>query len=142
MIAFSLRCDKDHEYEAWFRDGAAYDEQAVAKKLVCPVCGSVKVVKAPMSPAIGRGTNALQADLKRTAEQARRVRQFVTGLRKYVEANAEYVGPRFPEEARKIHYGESEERHIYGEATIAEARELVEEGIQVVPLPDPVEEGN
>ncbi len=68
------------------------------------------------------------------------MRQFVTGMRKYVEENADYVGPKFPEEARKIHYGESEERHIYGEATLKEAKELIEEGVDIAPLPPDLDE--
>jgi hypothetical protein len=72
----------------------------------------------------------------------RKMRQFVTGLRKYVQDNADYVGPRFPEEARKIHYGETENRHIYGEATIDEARELIDEGVDVAPLPPDLSETN
>ena len=70
------------------------------------------------------------------------MRQFVTGLRKYVQDNADYVGPRFPEEARKIHYGETEERHIYGEASPEEARELIEEGVDVAPLPPDLSDAN
>ena len=75
-------------------------------------------------------------------DQARQQRQFMTGLRKYVQENAEYVGPKFAEEARKIHYGESQERHIYGEATSQEAQELVEEGVDVAPLPPDIEGAN
>ena len=77
-----------------------------------------------------------------TTDEASKMRQFMTGLRKYVQENADYVGPKFAEEARKIHYGEAEDRHIYGEASLAEAKELVEEGVDVAPLPPDIESAN
>ena len=92
-----------------------------------------------MAPAVS-GTNKTSARAK--AAEARRMRQFATGLRKYVQENADYVGPRFAEEARKIHYGERPDRHIYGEASPNEAQELVEEGIDVAPLPPDLEGAN
>ncbi|MBI1329173.1 MAG: DUF1178 family protein [Alphaproteobacteria bacterium] len=136
MIVYNLRCAKAHEFEGWFRDSAAFDTQAAEGKLVCPVCNSRKVAKAPMAPAVS-GTRK-----SASPEEVRKARQFMTGLRKYVQENAEYVGPQFAEEARKIHYGESDERHIYGEATLKEARELIEEGVDVAPLPPDVNETN
>lgn len=139
MIAYNLRCDSGHEFEAWFRDSAAFDEQAAAGHLSCPRCGSARVEKAIMAPAIagtGKGRETPPVP------DARQMRQFMTGLRKYVQQNADYVGPAFAEEARKIHYGETPERHIYGEATAGEARELVEEGIDVAPLPPDPESAN
>jgi hypothetical protein len=130
MILYNLICDHAHEFEGWFRDSAAYDEQAAYDALSCPACGSAKIEKAIMAPAV---SGAKKSNL--TAAETKNLRQFATGLRKYVERNADYVGPDFPEEARKIHYGESEERHIYGEATLEEAKELIEEGVDVAPLP-------
>ena len=138
MIVYSLHCPKGHAFEGWFRDSAAFDSQSVDGKLVCPVCNSHKIEKAPMAPALANSVG----ERKSAPDELRKARQFVTGLRKYVEENAEFVGPKFPEEARKIHYGESEERHIYGEATIAEARELIEEGVDVAPLPPDLSEAN
>jgi len=135
MIVYNLHCKDGHEFEGWFRDSAAYDAQATGGKLVCPVCDSRKVEKAPMAPAVS-GTKAS------APEELRKMLQFVTGLRKHIEENADYVGPKFPEEARKIHYGEAEERHIYGEATLKEAKELVEEGVDVAPLPPDLSEAN
>ena len=130
MILYNLICAKGHAFEGWFRDSASFDEQAQAGALLCAVCGSSDVNKAVMAPAVsGTKKTAL------TSTEVKKMRQFATGLRKYVEQNAEYVGPDFPEEARKIHYGESEERHIYGEATLDEAKELIEEGVDVAPLP-------
>jgi hypothetical protein len=136
MIVYNLRCKSGHEFEGWFRDGAAFDGQAASGKLVCPSCNSRKVEKAIMAPAVS-GTKNKGID---APEEMRKMRQFMTGLRKYVQDNAEYVGPNFAEEARKIHYGETEERRIYGESTLKEAVELVEEGIDVAPLPPDLDE--
>ena len=130
MILYNLICAYAHEFEGWFRDSATFDDQAASGALSCPACGSAKIEKAVMAPAI---SGAKKSSL--TAAETKKLRQFATGLRKYVEKNADYVGPDFPEEARKIHYGESEERHIYGEATLEEAKELLEEGVDVAPLP-------
>jgi hypothetical protein len=140
VIAYNLRCHKGHEFEAWFRDSAAFDDLAAARRLSCPQCDSVRVEKAIMAPAVSGTKKTRKA--ARQARQARQMRQFMTGLRKYVQENADYVGPNFAEEARKIHYGETADRHIYGEATAQEARELVEEGVDVAPLPPDPEAAN
>ena len=129
MIVYNLRCRNAHEFEGWFRDSAAYDEQAQGGSLTCPVCDSRKVEKAIMAPAVSG------AKKQGGAEEAKQMRQFMTGLRQYVQRNADYVGPNFAEEARKIHYGEAEERAIYGEASGAEVKALLEEGVPVAPLP-------
>jgi len=129
VITYSLRCHKGHEFEGWFRDSAAFDQQSGSGHLTCPSCNSAKVEKAVMAPAI--------AGTKKTArkQDTKQMRQFATGLRKYVQEHADYVGPGFAEEARKIHYGETPERQIYGEASQREAQELVDEGIDVALLP-------
>ena len=123
MIVYSLMCDQDHDFESWFPDSAAYDKQAAKKLLSCPACGSNKIRKAPMAPRINKGGKSgdKSGDIKR--------------LREEVEKNFEHVGERFPEEARKIHYGEAESRPIYGEASLDEARSLHEEGIAFGLLP-------
>ena len=136
MIAYALHCHKGHEFDGWFRDSTMFDEQARSGHLRCPSCNSVRIEKAIMAPAVN-GTKKNPA----TANAAQ-VRQFATGLRKYVQENADYVGPNFAEEARKIHYGETAERHIYGEATAEEAHELIEEGLDVAPLPPDLEGAN
>jgi hypothetical protein len=138
LIVYALRCDDGHGFEAWFRDSEAFEEQSAQGKLVCPVCESRAIAKAPMAPSV-RGTTVAPVT---PAEELRKVRRFMTGLRKYVEQNADYVGPRFPEEARKIHYGETEQRHIYGEASLSDAKELIEEGVDVAPLPPDLDEAN
>lgn len=143
MIVYNLVCADSHGFEGWFRDSAAYEEQLRSGKLVCPSCGSRKVDKAPMAPALA-GTKRENQSVTPTAapEELRKMRQFVTGLRKHITDNAEYVGPKFSDEARKIHYGEADERHIYGEATVKEAKELVEEGVDVAPMPPDVNDLN
>jgi len=143
VITYNLACAKGHEFEGWFKDSAAYDAQEAGAALACPVCGNAHVKKAIMAPAVKNSiTKAKGRSGVAPAEpkelEAQKLRQFMAGYRKFVESNADYVGPRFPEEARKIHYGEAEERHIYGESTLGEAIELIEEGIAIAPVqPDP-----
>ena len=138
MIVYALQCSEGHGFEGWFRDSTAFEAQEAEGKLLCPLCDTHAVTKAPMAPAL----KGAPAERHSAPEEIRKMRKFMTGLRKYVEQNADYVGPKFPEEARKIHYGEVEERQIYGEATFNEARELIEEGVDVAPLPPDIEEAN
>ena len=141
MIVYSLNCSRGHAFEGWFKDSAAYDAQSADGKLVCPVCDSRKIEKAPMAPSLPSSVGERKS-VAAAPNELRQMRQFMTGLRKYVEENAEYVGAQFPEEARKIHYGETEDRHIYGEASPEEARELIEEGVDVAPLPPDLSDAN
>jgi hypothetical protein len=133
MIVYDLRCARDHVFEAWFRDSATCDEQVAQRAVACPVCGSTKVGKAPMAPniALSRGGGAAEPDPR--AEIVKRLRR----LRAEVERNSEHVGPAFPEEARKIHYGERTPRNIHGDATSEQARELHEEGVDFSVIPWP-----
>lgn len=137
MIAYSLTCKAGHEFEGWFANSSAYADQAKAGELVCPVCGDASVTKAIMAPNVMTSVTKAKgrAVVPSQPEERQKLRQFVAGFRKFVEENADYVGPRFPEEARKIHYGETEARHIYGESTLGEAREMIEEGIEIAPMP-------
>ena len=128
MIHFTLRCAKDHEFEGWFRDGATFDRQSEDGEVACPQCGSVKVEKAPMAPRLARSGKAPDVS---PAE----LRQALVALRRHVESNCHYVGPRFAEEARRIHYGEAAPKGIYGESSAEEAKELAEEGIAVARIP-------
>ncbi len=134
MILFALRCAVGHGFEAWFRDGAACDDQAQSGAIVCPVCGNREVTKAPMAPRIGK-TSTLTGD----AEHKRRriVHEKLAKLREHIEQTCDYVGDRFAEEARRIHYGEADSRNIYGEAAPSEAETLQEEGIRIVSIPWP-----
>lgn len=131
MISFNLRCAKDHEFEGWFKDSASFDTQIAQKKIDCPVCGSRKVEKALSRPNISSGRTQGAAQ----AEAARKMRDTLREFRRKVESTHEHVGERFAEEARKIHYGETEARGIYGEATGEEAQSLADEGIAVAQIP-------
>jgi hypothetical protein len=140
MIRFALICDHGHDFDAWFGSGDSYDEQIEARAVRCPGCGSAEVKKAPMAPAVKRGRVAPPE--APAARDRKKTYAFLKGLRAHLEANAEHVGPAFPEEARKMHYGESEVRSIYGEASLDEAKALHEEGIPAVPLPPLPEDHN
>ncbi|WP_434615612.1 DUF1178 family protein [Azospirillum sp. B2RO_4] len=188
MILFALRCSADHQFEAWFRNGAAYDEQAAAHQIACPICGDTVVGKAPMAPRIAKGVaraadrareqaeavaanappsvapaapaNAVPAALPAPIpapvplpnaadvvaalppslndaqrEAVAEVMRQLTEVRRSVEKNCDYVGDRFAEEARRIHYGESDPRGIYGEASDEEVAELNEEGVTFHRIP-------
>jgi hypothetical protein len=149
MIVFDLKCRRDHVFEAWFQSGSAYEAQRKAGKVTCPECGSAKIVKAPMAPHLARGREiaprqdiaASDASLPTAdAAAAPSPREMLLRLKREVEAKCENVGERFAEEARKIHYGETERRDIYGQASDADAAALVEEGIEFQPLPWPRED--
>jgi hypothetical protein len=137
MIRFALACDQGHGFDAWFSSGASYDEQAEAGVITCPDCGSDRVEKAPMAPAVLRGRSSLSEPT-----EGKRTYAVIEGLREHLQANADDVGKDFPEEARKIHYGEAEARSIYGEASAEEAKALHEEGVPVLPLPPLPKEQN
>jgi hypothetical protein len=129
MIRFALRCEAGHEFEAWFRDGDGFEAQQHAHEIACPDCGDTKIEKALMAPNIGRSRDKLPA---LTPGQ---MRAMLVELRRQVETNCDYVGEKFPEEARRIHYGEVDAHAIYGEASAEEATELAEEGIEVGRIP-------
>ena len=167
MILYDLRCRKNHVFEAWFRDSAAYDDQVEAGKVACPTCGSKKVEKAPMAPRLAKGgltkgglsmgngeTGEVQRAEAKTSEtgpaetetakaetakaetaKAAEAMCALRGLRRKVEDNFDYVGPQFAEEARKIHYGESDAHNIYGETSDEEAKELRDEGVAFTRIP-------
>ena len=144
MILYQLRCGKDHEFEAWFKDGQTCEKQLARKTVECPHCGNRKVAKALMAPRIGasekkQATPAKQpvGPEKPMSVMASAMRQHLQEVRSKVEANCDYVGNNFAEEARRIHYGEVEHRDIYGEATDDEAKELNEEGIEFARIPWP-----
>ncbi len=147
MIRYDLICEKGHDFDGWFRDSAAYDQQAERGLVSCALCGSVKVQKALMAPGIPAKANSKDQAPQKMASgsvdpRLRMMMDMMRNMRKQVEANAENVGNRFAEEARKIHYAEAEKRGIYGEATAEDARSLIEEGIDVHPMPVLPEDGN
>jgi hypothetical protein len=153
MIRYTLSCERGHEFESWFQNSGAYDKQAKRGLVTCPACGSAKVAKTIMAPKImgprlARNDVADQpspppalpatpakAPLSVMSSPERELRQKLKELRDHVTKNANYVGAKFPEEARKIHYGETEHRSIYGEASLEDAKALHEEGIEFHPLP-------
>jgi hypothetical protein len=157
VIQYALACDKGHTFESWFQNSAAYDKQAKRKLIACPLCGSAKVEKAIMAPRLARKDKstsiAVREDMAREdmahadaaapesspvammSPQEHEFRKKLKELRDHLTANADNVGKKFPEEARKMHYGETEHRSIYGEASAEDAEELHEEGIAFHPLP-------
>ncbi|MBM3535569.1 MAG: DUF1178 family protein [Alphaproteobacteria bacterium] len=126
MILYDLRCGQDHGFEGWFRDSKAYDSQRRGGRVVCPICGNKKVRKAPMAPRLAKTRKGpSEGEMLTTLRQ----------MRRQVEANCDYVGENFADEARKIHYGETEKRGIYGEASESDSKELADEGIEVNRIP-------
>ena len=166
MILYALKCNKGHEFEVWFANSGAFDEQQRRGLLVCPVCATRKVEKALMAPSVAKPARApgpkrhqgeptgaharerapetqpVNAPETRRVAIHRELAAAVRKLRAEIEAQSEYVGPRFCEEARKIHHAEAPARGIHGEATAEEAKALREEGIEFFPLPILPEEHN
>jgi hypothetical protein len=153
MIRYNLRCEKGHAFESWFQSSAAYESQEKRHLVSCPACGSVKVERAIMAPRIvsKKGRDKAPAPVE-TADvaatpaapqeatpllmaQELELRAKIKELRDHIVKNADNVGERFPNEARKMHYGDIEHRPIYGEASPEEARSLIDEGVEVSPLP-------
>ncbi|MEX0697117.1 MAG: DUF1178 family protein [Dongiaceae bacterium] len=147
MIRYALVCQCRHKFESWFASSAAYDKQAARGLVTCPACGSTKVEKAIMAPRLAGAKKSGEESAREVAApeaptpvamispQEREFRKKLKELRDHVTKNADYVGPKFSEEARKMHYGEIEHRSIYGEATPDDAKTLHEEGIEFHPLP-------
>lgn len=134
MIRFSLHCDHGHEFEGWFRDNADFDRQAERKLVSCPVCNSPEVQKSLMAPAVSTSRSKEQVAIA-MGEAQKQVLQQMRELSRSVRENADYVGDQFAEEARKIHFGETEARGIYGEASKEDVHSLIEDGVDVMPLP-------
>jgi hypothetical protein len=162
MIRYALVCAKGHAFESWFPSSAAYDKQAKRGLVTCPTCGVSKVEKAIMAPKLAGtrkrgGAPAVAAAPEAPAPEAsapvandtpvammspqmispqeQELRQKLKELREHLTKNSDYVGKKFPEEARKMHYGEIDHRSIYGEASLKDAKELHDEGIEFHPLP-------
>jgi hypothetical protein len=160
VIRYALVCPKAHEFEGWFAGSDAFEALRKKALLICPICGSTEVGKALMAPAVstarskevaGRGERRERPEAHDSAEQVRLAanvpekQEIVAAIRKLRERlteNADYVGDRFAEEARRIHYQETEKRGIYGEATREDAHALAEEGIEFHPLPPLPEDHN
>ncbi len=134
MIRFSLSCDNDHEFDGWFRNGEDFDRQKRRGLVSCPVCRSARVDKTLMAPSVSTGRRQDRIALAMGEEQRKALAQ-LKAMADEARKNADYVGDKFAEEARRIHFGEVEQRGIYGEATAEEARELIEDGVEFMPLP-------
>jgi len=132
MIKYQLICKNDHEFAGWFKSSDAFDQQVTRKLVDCPDCGSKSIAKTLMAPNL---TTSKKKSVDKTAQTQGEILQAMRELRTKVEENAEYVGPKFAEEARRIHYKETEAKGIYGEASLSEAKELADEGIDFLPLP-------
>ena len=148
MIRYALICDHGHEFESWFPGSASFDAQKQRGLIACPLCGSAEVDRAVMAPNVARtdrepapaqaetpAASAPAAPMALMGEKELAFRQMVSALHDHLRTNAEHVGPRFAEEALKIHQSESDSRAIYGEATPEDARMLQEEGVEFLPLP-------
>lgn len=134
MIRFSLHCDHAHEFEGWFRSNDDFDTQKKRGFVECPNCGSSKVEKALMAPAVSTSRKQDKIALAMGEAQKRAMAE-LKALSAKMRENAENVGDKFAEEARKIHFGETEARGIYGEATPDEARGLLDDGVEFMPIP-------
>lgn len=136
MISYQLKCSTGHEFEAWFPSSGSYDEQRASGDVSCPMCGDLEVMKAPMAPNVASRKDSVRTSHEVRAEEvAQEIVDAAYKMREHVEANCDDVGKQFAEEARRIHYGEAEERGIYGEATTEETQSLDEEGIEVFRMP-------
>ena len=136
MILFELKCSKGHFFEAWFKDGKSFERQARQGKVECPVCEDSKITKAPMAPAVTSSKRRSQPPNNGRQKQLQtEILEAVHKMQKHIEKTCDYVGDNFAEEAKAMHYGEREERAIYGEATAKEATELQEEEIPFQRLP-------
>lgn len=152
MILFTLKCVADHRFEAWFRDNAAYDRQERRGLIACPDCGSNQVVKAPMAPRLGRSDKGMSVSepvaprsedpvapsanaTEGSPPSPAQVRYALQVLRRHIERHCDDVGDQFAAEARRIHKGEAKARGIYGEATPADTKALLDDGIDVASIP-------
>lgn len=141
MISYSLICDRSHKFDAWFKSAEAYDEQAGRGIVTCPICNSMKVEKALMAPALSRMSSD-KLSLSSGHPQQAEIREMLRVMCKKVTSEADYVGDKFAEEARKIHFKEADPRGIYGEATRDEVAELIDDGVDFLPLPHVPDEAN
>tara|TARA_Y100001970_G_scaffold266233_1_gene354635 strand:+ start:2929 stop:3345 length:417 start_codon:yes stop_codon:yes gene_type:complete len=130
MIVFNLICSKcEYEFEGWFDNSSAFESQKKRKLINCPNCESSKIKKTLVAPNVGKKSNSKKTTNKKT------IASNINKIKKIVEENFDYVGDQFTEEAKKIKYGETEDRPIYGEATIEQTKELIDEDISITPLP-------
>lgn len=145
MMLFDVQCEKNHRFEGWFNSNAGFEKQVTSKLISCPFCTSTKISKAPMAPKVLSGGTSTseekQISLKPTDEEVA-LRNIVEQVKQALKKNSTDVGDKFAEEARKIHYGESEQKNIHGNTTPKETKELQEEGVEFITLPDLEQKGH
>lgn len=135
MIVFDLACGEGHRFEAWFRSNDSFEDQAAAGEIVCPLCHDREIAKAPMAPRVARSAAEPEARVPKEIAGNDEAARAIARLRRMIESTCEDVGPRFAEEARRIHDGDAERRGIYGEASAEEASALRDDGIFCQPMP-------
>ena len=135
MIRYDLVCENEHFFESWFKDSKSYQMQLDANEIVCPECDSSNISKSLMAPGIPKKTNTKNSNVIANSS-SRSINDAIRKIRDEIKKNSEYVGDQFPEEARKIHYNEAEMRSIYGKASKKEITELVDEGIDIIQIPE------
>ncbi|MGI9356874.1 MAG: DUF1178 family protein [Rhizobiaceae bacterium] len=142
MIRFNLSCNEDHDFDGWFSSSEDFDKQRKRGLIACPYCDSTRVSKSLMAPSVSTGRSKNAVAVATVDAHRRELIGKMKELREAITSNAENVGQRFPEEARKIHYGETEERGIYGEANREEVESLLDEGVEIAPLPPVPDDAN
>ncbi len=135
MIRYDLVCENEHFFESWFKDSKSYQKQLDANEIACPVCDSSNISKSLMAPGIPKKTNTKNGNVIANSS-SKSINDAIRKIRDEIKKNSEYVGDQFPEEARKIHYNEAEMRSIYGKASKKEITELVDEGIDIIQIPE------
>ena len=135
MIRYDLVCENEHFFESWFKDSKTYQKQLKANEIVCPECSSCSISKSLMAPGIPKKTNTKNGNVIANSSSST-LNNAIRKIRNEIKKNSEYVGEKFPEEARKIHYNEAEMRSIYGEASKKEITDLVDEGIDIIQIPE------
>ena len=148
MIRYNLRCDQAHAFESWFQNSSAYDKQAKRGLVACPLCGSTAVEKTIMAPSVPAKTRKSKSEVAKPDQvalmspQQQELRKKIRELHDEIASKADNVGEQFPDEARKMHYGEIDHRPIYGQAKPEEAKELIEEGVEILPIPSLPDDSN
>ena len=135
MIRYDLVCENEHFFESWFKDSKTYQKQLEANKIACPKCNNSNISKSLMAPGIPKKTNTKNGNVIANSS-SKSINDAIRKIRDEIKKNSEYVGDQFPEEARKIHYNEAEMRSIYGKASKTEITELVDEGIDIIQIPE------
>ena len=133
MINYTLKCDKNHRFDSWFKSAEAFDMLIEKSLVICSECGSTNITKAIMAPSVS--TSRKKDEPRKEIQTKSKIKNDILALKKKIEANSEYVGNNFANEARSMYLGEAPERSIYGEAKADDAKKLIDDGIPVMPLP-------